>query len=118
LIAFAKFEERQKETERARVIYKYGLDTLLKNVETEEEKNKLSAENEKVKLLLDAYTRFEKQFGSRAKIESRILEKRKAEYENRVNKNSHDYDAWFDYIRLMENTLPKDEDDHYEEDLE
>lgn len=110
LISFAQYEERQKEHERARVIYKYGLDTMLKGVQTEEEKNRLATEDPKVKLLLDAYTRFEKQYGSRAKIESQITAKRKAEYENRVQKNSHDYDAWFDYVRLLENQLPKNED--------
>lgn len=30
LLAFAKFEERQKEHDRARVIYRYALDTLPK----------------------------------------------------------------------------------------
>jgi len=117
LISFASFEQRQKEEERARVIYKYGLDTLLRDVQTEEEKNKLAAEDPKVKTLLDAYTRFEKQFGTRAKIESQISAKRKAQYENRVARKPHDYDAWFDYIRLMENRLPKGED-AVEEDYE
>ncbi|XP_069117368.1 crooked neck-like protein 1 [Argopecten irradians] len=87
LIAFAKFEEAQKEHERARVIYKYALDHLPKELCTE---------------IYKSYTIHEKRFGSRAAIEDVIVSKRRFKYEEEVKENPLNYDAWFDYLRLME----------------
>eukprot|EP00088_Acartia_fossae_P033825 TRINITY_DN3467_c0_g1_i2.p1 TRINITY_DN3467_c0_g1~~TRINITY_DN3467_c0_g1_i2.p1 ORF type:complete len:741 (-),score=272.70 TRINITY_DN3467_c0_g1_i2:247-2445(-) len=86
-IAFAKFEENQKEHDRARVIYKYALDNMEKENCTE---------------LFKAYTIHEKKFGERSGIENVILSKRKFQYEEEVKENPMNYDAWFDYIRLVE----------------
>nr|XP_039254762.1 LOW QUALITY PROTEIN: crooked neck-like protein 1 [Styela clava] len=86
-ISFAKFEERQKEFERARVIYKYALDHIDKKDAGE---------------LFKAYTIFEKKFGNRSGIENVIVSKRKFQYEEEVKENPHNYDAWFDYLRLSE----------------
>ncbi|EDQ85928.1 uncharacterized protein MONBRDRAFT_33965 [Monosiga brevicollis MX1] len=86
-IEFARFEERQKEYERARVIYKYALDRIPK---------------EQAKQLFDAYTSFEKRFGNQDGIESVIHNKRRFQYEKEIKENPHNYDAWFDYIRLAE----------------
>ena len=86
-IAFAKFEEGCREYERARTIYKYALDRIPKQ----------EAEN-----LFKVYTHFEKRFGDRAGIEDVIISKRKFQYEGEVKANPMNYDAWFDYIRLME----------------
>ena len=86
-VAFAKFEEGCREYERARTIYKYALDLIPKKV----------AED-----LFKAYTHFEKRFGDRAGIEDVIISKRKFQYEEEVKANSMNYDAWFDYIRLVE----------------
>ena len=85
--AFAKFEEGCREYERARTIYKYALDLIPKK----------QAED-----LFKAYTHFEKRFGDRAGIEDVIISKRKFQYEEEVKANPMNYDAWFDYIRLME----------------
>ena len=52
-IAFAKFEESQKEHERVRVIYKYALDRLPK---------------EKCMSLYNEYTKHEKKYGDRTSI--------------------------------------------------
>ncbi|MBN3291100.1 CRNL1 protein, partial [Polypterus senegalus] len=60
-VAFAKFEEKQKESERVRVIYKYALDKIPKQQAQELFKN---------------YTIFEKKFG----------DKRRFQYEEEVNK--------------------------------
>lgn len=87
LIAFAKFEEAQKEHDRARVIYKYALDHLAKDACQEIYKN---------------YTVHEKKFGDRRGIEDVIVSKRKFMYEEEVKSNPHNYDAWFDYLRLVE----------------
>ena len=85
-IAFAKFEENQKEHDRARVIYKYALDIMPK---------------EKCADLYKAYTTHEKKYGERAGIETVILKKRRLQYEEEVADNPNNYDAWFDLIRLV-----------------
>lgn len=87
IIAFARFEEGQREHERARVIYKYALDVLPKDQCQE---------------IYKAYTVHEKKFGSRAAIEDVIVSKRRFQYEEEVKANPLNYDAWFDYIRLLE----------------
>lgn len=87
-IAFAKFEENQKEHDRARVIYKYALDHIPKDRNKE---------------LYKAYTIHEKKYGDRSGIEDVIVSKRKYMYEQEVIENPTNYDAWFDYIRLVEN---------------
>lgn len=86
-IAFAKFEEGAREYDRARTIYKYALDHIPKQNAQE---------------LFKAYTHFEKKFGDRAGIEDVIISKRKFQYEEEVKSDPMNYDAWFDYIRLME----------------
>ena len=88
-IAFAKFEENQREHERARVIYKYALEHIPK---------------EKAQDLYKAYTIHEKKYGDRTGIESVITSKRRFQYEEKLAENSLDYDTWFDYIKLLENS--------------
>ncbi len=86
-LAFARFEEGQKEHERARAIYKYALEKLGK---------------EKSDEIYKAYTIHEKKYGDRTGIESIISNKRKLKYEEDLKENILDYDTWFDYIRLLE----------------
>uniref|UniRef100_A0A7N6A4S1 Crooked neck-like protein 1 n=1 Tax=Anabas testudineus TaxID=64144 RepID=A0A7N6A4S1_ANATE len=92
-VAFAKFEETQKEFERVRVIYKYALDRIPKSQAQELFKN---------------YTMFEKKFGDRRGIEDVIVSKRRFQYEEEVKANPHNYDAWFDYLRLVESDADSD----------
>ncbi|XP_055540940.1 protein crooked neck [Wyeomyia smithii] len=87
-IAFARFEEGQKEHDRVRVIYKYALEHLPKDRTGE---------------LYKAYTIHEKKYGDRSGIEDVIVSKRKFQYEQEVAENPTNYDAWFDYLRLVEN---------------
>ncbi|KAB1199460.1 Crooked neck-like protein 1 [Morella rubra] len=86
-VAFAEFEERCKETERARCIYKFALDHIPKG----------RAED-----LYRKFVAFEKQYGDREGIEDAIVGKRRFQYEDEVRKNQLNYDSWFDYIRLEE----------------
>uniref|UniRef100_A0AAF5PST3 Crooked neck protein n=3 Tax=Wuchereria bancrofti TaxID=6293 RepID=A0AAF5PST3_WUCBA len=88
LIAFAQFEERQKEHERSRVIFRYGLDHLPPDRAGE---------------IFKFYTIHEKKYGERAGIENVIVSKRRHQYEEQIAENSYNYDAWFDYIRLLQN---------------
>lgn len=55
--------------------------------------------------LYAAYTRFEKQHGSRNTLESTVLGKRRIEYEEELSHDSRNYDTWFDYARLEEGAL-------------
>lgn len=87
-IAFARFEESQKEHDRTRGIYKYALEHLPKERTIE---------------LYKAYTVHEKKYGDRAGIEEVIVSKRKYQYEQEVAENPTNYDAWFDFLRLVEN---------------
>eukprot|EP01104_Vermistella_antarctica_P019534 TRINITY_DN76_c0_g1_i1.p1 TRINITY_DN76_c0_g1~~TRINITY_DN76_c0_g1_i1.p1 ORF type:complete len:687 (+),score=222.36 TRINITY_DN76_c0_g1_i1:151-2211(+) len=85
--AFAKFEERCKEFERARTIYRYALDHIPKS---------------KAADLYKMFISFEKQFGDREGIEDVIVSKRRFQYEEELKHNAKNYDVWFDYIRLEE----------------
>lgn len=87
-IAFARFEEGQKEHDRVRVIYKYALEHLPKDRTND---------------LYKAYTIHEKKYGDRSGIEDVIISKRKFQYEQEIADNPTNYDAWFDYLRLIEN---------------
>ncbi|KAF2231468.1 TPR-like protein [Viridothelium virens] len=86
-IAYAKFESKLKEYERARAIYKYALDRMSRS---------------KSAHLHKQYTQFEKQFGEREGVEDVIASKRRVQYEEVVKERPKDYDAWIDYARLEE----------------
>ena len=86
-VAFARYETRLKEFERARTIYKYALDRLPRS---------------KSQALYQAYSAFEKQFGDKDGLENVLLGNRRTKYEQQVTQNPKDYDTWFDYLRLEE----------------
>jgi crooked neck len=86
-VAYAKFEAKLKEYERARAIYKYALDRLPRS---------------KSMALHKAYTTFEKQYGDREGVEDVILSKRRVQYEEQLKENSRNYDIWIDFARLEE----------------
>ncbi|KAF8585656.1 pre-mRNA-splicing factor CLF1 [Ramaria rubella] len=88
--AFAKMETRFKEFERARVIYKFALSRLPRS---------------KSSSLYAAYTKFEKQHGTRSTLESTVLGKRRIQYEEELAHDGRNYDVWFDYARLEEGAL-------------
>lgn len=85
--AFAAFEERYDEIERARGIFQYALDRLPK---------------ERATKLYNAFIAFEKQHGERKKIEDVVIAKRRIHYEEVLKENPLDYDTWFDYLKLEE----------------
>ncbi|KAH7369094.1 pre-mRNA-splicing factor CLF1 [Plectosphaerella cucumerina] len=86
-IAYARFEAKMKEYERARAIYKYALDRMPRS---------------KAMILHKAYTTFEKQYGDQDGVEDVVLSKRRVYYEAQVKENPKNYDNWFDYTRLEE----------------
>ncbi|KAA0174275.1 hypothetical protein FNF27_04287 [Cafeteria roenbergensis] len=85
--AFAEFEARCGEMERARAIFKLAMSALppalTRDVQTR-------------------FVQFEKQHGGREGIESAMLERRREEYAKAVEENALDYDAWFDWARMEE----------------
>ncbi|KAL9224680.1 hypothetical protein vseg_000692 [Gypsophila vaccaria] len=86
-VAFAEFEEKCKETHRARCIYKFALDHIPKGRAEEVYKK---------------FVAFEKQYGDKGGIDDAILGKTRFQYEDEVRKNPLNYDNWFDYVRLEE----------------
>ena len=88
-ISFAKFETRVKELDRARGIYQFALDHLPIGYK----------EN-----LQHVYTTFEKQYGKVEGLERVVLDKRRLAYETSLSDNPFNYDVWFDYIKLEEET--------------
>ncbi|KAG9509231.1 Crooked neck-like protein 1, partial [Fragariocoptes setiger] len=91
-VAFAKFEESQHEYERVRVIYQHALSKLPNSTE-----------------LFEQFTIFEKKHGAQKDIERLISTKRKNQYEDAIKKDPHDYDAWFDLIKLAEDEMELEE---------
>jgi crooked neck len=87
LLAFARFEERVKEIERSRAIFKFALDSIPKSKAGE---------------LYQAFVAFEKQHGDRKGVEDVIIAKRRFKYEDDIKADALNYDVWFDYIRLEE----------------
>jgi crooked neck len=85
--AYARYEAKLKEYERARAIYKFALDRLPRSQANALHKN---------------YTQFEKQFGDKEGVEDVILSKRRVQYEEQLKENSRNYDAWIDYAKLEE----------------
>ena len=97
LLAFAKFEEQQREFERARAIYKFTLD-------------RVQNDKEKCEVVYNKLAALEKKFGERSAMEDVVLSKRKFQYEEQIKENPHNYDTWFDYLRLAEsNDWPVEE---------
>ncbi|KAK4987631.1 NineTeen Complex (NTC) component [Elasticomyces elasticus] len=86
-IAYARFETKLKEYERARAIYKFALDRMPRSKSVNLHKQ---------------YTTFEKQYGDREGVEEVILSKRRVQYEELVKEQPKNYDAWIDYARLEE----------------
>lgn len=75
------------------MIYKYALDHIPK---------------ESAQELYRSYTIHEKKFGDKIGIEDVIVSKRKYQYEEEVKANPLNYDAWFDYLRLVESDATTD----------
>ncbi|KAJ9051168.1 NineTeen Complex (NTC) component [Entomophthora muscae] len=86
-LSFAKFEARMKQFERSRVLFKYALDRIPKS---------------KAEVLYKEYVLFEKKYGDKDGIETLVVGRRRAQYEEETKNNPNNYDTWFDYARLEE----------------
>ena len=124
-IAFAQFEERAKEAERARAHLQVracrpcprpGPRRCKKYVQSprsstgpatiarrrREERAAYTLPKSQAQELYKKFVQFEKQRGDREGIEDVILSKRRFEYEEAVRKDAYAYDTWFDYLKLEE----------------
>lgn len=86
-IAYARYEAKLREFERARAIFKYALDRLPRS---------------RSAILHKSYAQFEKQFGDRQGVEDVVLNKRRVRYEDQLRAEPQNYDAWIDLARLEE----------------
>ncbi|XP_006812602.1 crooked neck-like protein 1 [Saccoglossus kowalevskii] len=94
-VAFARFEEKQKEHDRVRAIYKYALDKIPK---------------QQAQDLFKFYTIHEKKYGDRAGIEDVIVSKRRFQYEEEVKdyeKTRQVYQACLELIPHKKFTFAK-----------
>lgn len=64
-----------------------------------------------------AYTKFEKQHGTRSTVEATVWSKRRIQYEDDVSNDPFNYDTWFDFARLEEDALRTLHDDGEDEEL-
>jgi crooked neck len=65
--------------------------------------------------LYAAYTKFEKQHGTRSTVEATVWNKRRIQYEDDVSNDPFNYDTWFDFARLEEDALRSLRDDGEDE---
>jgi crooked neck len=85
IVSFAQWEASQREWERTRAIFKFGL-----------------AKSPNSKLIQEQLTQFEKQYGDKDGIEISIIHKRRQKYEAELEQDSTDYDTWWAYISLLD----------------
>ncbi|KAI0665844.1 hypothetical protein C8Q78DRAFT_1083701 [Trametes maxima] len=107
LNAFTKMEIGLKEYERARGLFTRCVLTcawvlLLYDPALQFALSRLP--RSKSAALYAAYTKFEKQHGTRSTLESTVLGKRRIQYEE-LTHDGRNYDVWFDYARLEEGAL-------------
>eukprot|EP00163_Fabomonas_tropica_P026248 TRINITY_DN4741_c1_g1_i18.p1 TRINITY_DN4741_c1_g1~~TRINITY_DN4741_c1_g1_i18.p1 ORF type:complete len:543 (+),score=126.16 TRINITY_DN4741_c1_g1_i18:187-1815(+) len=123
---YAKFEEKQRQTGRAREVFERAVKDQTGVAENIEKLYVAFAEFEErakefdraraiyrfaldnipkqfAKDLFQKFTAFEKKHGDKGGIEDVILRKRRFQYEAELKANSVNYDTWFDYVRLEEN---------------
>eukprot|EP00127_Corallochytrium_limacisporum_P001350 Clim_evm6s53 gene=Clim_evmTU6s53 len=118
LLAFARFEERVGEKERARGIYQYAIKTLEKGLDEESKDGDDSMDiaiddddefdirhHRKPSHIYRSYLRFEKKYGSATELNLATIDRRRKEYEALVREDSNDYAVWHDYAMLERQVL-------------
>ena len=93
-VEFAKFEVQQGEIERARAVYRLGLDYFKAGDNCESAAPPAG--------LFNSYAAFERQYGMEQDLTRVLTVKRRREYEEALVREPLDYDTWFDLISLEE----------------
>lgn len=106
---FASFEERHGEYERARVIYQHAIKLFHlggskkdSSSTMEEDEDVPEWEQQRREELYKSYLTFEKKHGDREGIENVLWTKQRTQYNQRLEQNPHDYDTWFEYVKMEE----------------
>ena len=86
-LEFSRFEVRNREYERAREIFKFGLKEIPKD---------------KAKKLYEEYVNFEKEHGTKEKIDEVVLGERRGIYKDLLAQNQLNYDTWINLVTLEE----------------
>ncbi len=90
-ICFARFEVKQREFDRARAIFKLGMEQFPPHL---------------APALQHSYVQFEREWGDSVGItQSVVLQKRRLHYSTLAESEPYNYDNWFDWIRLEEEAL-------------
>ena len=108
---FSRFEERQGEYDRARVIYKHSVkllhladfqkdDAMQEDEKVADDEELTKYERKKRRELYQAYVAFEKKHGNKEGIEDVLITKQRREYQEHVSDDPYDYDAWFEWARM------------------
>lgn len=101
-ILFIKFELKMKEIDRARVLFKFGLDRINQSISKEVKDYNDSQGDVNAKKLFAFYLKFQKMYGNKEDTDLIIYNKRRRIYEDELKKNIMNYDTWFNYIQLEE----------------
>ncbi|GBE59158.1 crooked neck family 1 isoform [Babesia ovata] len=129
-LKFVKFEQRQKNYPRARAAFVKCLEIVPSELLTEEffikfaafetsqaniagaekvyEQGLMTLPRENAELLYRTYVSFQKQHKDKETIDNLIVTKKRNEYEQNLLDEPYNYDVWFDYIRMEEQTLSDD----------
>ena len=86
------------EASRANEIFKLLLDNKT---------NKLEISDQTKSSIYTAFVEFEKNFGNKDSIEQSVLIKRRIKYEQEIQNDPYDYDSWWKYMTLLQNSLNK-----------
>nr|CAG8474543.1 5916_t:CDS:10 [Entrophospora candida] len=105
-LKWVKFEEGQNNLERCREIFSHAIEIL--GEDQMDQKIFIAfakfETRSKSESLYNAYTQFEKQYGDKESIEDVVVGKRRVQYDDELAKNPKNYDVWFDYAKLEENS--------------
>ncbi|KAA6390201.1 MAG: putative Pre-mRNA-splicing factor clf1, partial [Streblomastix strix] len=126
-MSFAEFEERNKQIERARAIYRHALaifqgeeneqliegqqsgsslvKTSLIGKGVQQQQQQIQSNTASAQRIFAKLSAFEKQYGDRETIEDVVIAKHKAQYEDQIMKDRLNYDNWFDYIAMTEDAI-------------
>ena len=100
-LAFAQFEARRNEPERARAVYQFALDKVLPEYRGRVFAGFASFEK---RLREEGSKGEEGDEEGKTKADAIVVLRRREEYETAVREDPMDYDAWFDLARLEESS--------------
>ncbi|GIX60853.1 RNA processing protein [Babesia caballi] len=129
-LKFVKFEQRQKNHPRARAAFVKCLELIPPELLTEEfflkfaafetsqaniagaqkvyEQGLMTLPREYSERLYRTFVSFQKQYRDKETIDNLVVTKKRNDYERQLLDEPCNYDVWFDYIRMEEQTLSDD----------